>query len=302
MLFLGTTFFGARYTLDPSPTIAKDIKNIYIENGTFDQLFVSKNPDLKVENGYDSWDYDTILNATFDDKTLDAGNSGFSLRNTDYVLVKCREVGTFDWTPIYVKKINTVEDFKINVKDYYRSSNTIYEYMVVSVCNGIENTYVSKEVKSYFDGLFICDKDNIYGTLYNLDVMDPTRNIKSSTKALLNKQYATTVSNGRSNYDSGTASGAFIKFNQDTNEIDISGGIKYRNSIKNWLSNNKPKILKFYDGRTWLISVTENITDTTDSNNNIRKISFDWVEIGDPNSVKTLYNCNLSDVGKEWWY
>ena len=31
MLFLGTTFFGARYTVDPSPTMAKDVKNIFIE-------------------------------------------------------------------------------------------------------------------------------------------------------------------------------------------------------------------------------------------------------------------------------
>lgn len=50
MLFLGTTFLGARYVMDPSPTKAKDVKNIYINNGTFDQLFVSKNPDLKAEN------------------------------------------------------------------------------------------------------------------------------------------------------------------------------------------------------------------------------------------------------------
>ena len=71
--------------------------------------------------------------------------------------------------------------------------------------------------------------------------------------------------------------------------------------MKNWLSNKKPKILKFYDGRIWLISVTGGITDAGDSINDLRKISFDWVEIGKPNS-ETLYNCALSDVGREWWY
>ena len=302
MLFLGTTFFGSRYTLDPSPTTAKDIKNIYIENGTFDHLFVSKNPDLNVENGYDTWDYDTVLNATFDDETLDAGNSGFSLRNTDYMLVKCRESGTLNWIPIYQKKIDVISDFKINIKDYFRKSHVDYEYMVVSVCNGIENTYVSKEIKSEFNGLYICDKDNIYGTLYNLDVLDSTRNINASALSLLNNRYANVSSNGIANYDSGTTTGVFIKFNQDDNTIDISGGIKYRNKLKDWLANRKPKILKFYDGRIWLISVTGNITDTTNSVNDLRKITFDWVEIGDTENVETLYNCGLSDVGREWWY
>ena len=41
--------------------------------------------------------------------------------------------------------------------------------MVVSVANGTENTYVTSTIRSEFDGLFVCDKDNIYGTLYNLD-------------------------------------------------------------------------------------------------------------------------------------
>ncbi len=66
MLFLGTTFLGARYVMDPSPTKAKDVKNIYINNGTFDQLFVSKNPDLKAENRFDDCIYCVIFNVIID--------------------------------------------------------------------------------------------------------------------------------------------------------------------------------------------------------------------------------------------
>lgn len=302
MLFLGTTFFGARYTVDPSPTMAKDIKNIYIENGIFDQLFVSKNPDLTVENGYDEWDYDTILNAKFDDNTVDAGNSGFSLHNTDYILIKCREVGTFNWMPLYAIKIEKIEDFKISKKDFFRPSNKDYEYMVVSVCNGIENTYVSETVHSKFNGLYVCDKDNIYGTLYNLDDINPTRQNNSSTVNLLNSRYPIVVDNSVSNYEQGTASGAFLKLDQDNLTVDIAGGIKYRNDVKDWLNNKKPKILKFYDGRIWLISVSGNISDEADGHNDLRKISFDWIEIGNVNDKEVLYNSGLTNVGKEWWY
>ena len=302
MLFLGTTFFGARYTADPSPTLAKDVKDIHIENGTFDQLFVSKNPDLVVEDGYDDWYYDTVLNADFDNNSIDAGNSGFSLKNTDYVAIKCREVGTFDWITIFTKKINTVDDFKIVHNDYFRKSNTNYEYMVVSVCNGIENTYVSKEITSKFDGLYICDKNNIYGTLFNMDTINSTKSVDSKTLKMLNSPYPSIVTNSVANYEEGSASGSFIKFNQDNNTLDIHGGIEYRTQLKDWLNNRKPKILKFHDGRIWLVSIVNTISDSADTNNDIRNISFDWIEIGVSSDMETLYSCGLSDVGREWWY
>lgn len=300
MLFLGTTFFGAKYTIDPSPLLAKDLFDITLRDGVYDQLFISKNPDIELEEGYDTWDRNSSLKADFNN-SLEAGNSLFSLSNTDYIIIKCREVGTFDWTPIYLKQIKKVNDFKINFNDYYRASNKSYEYSVTSVCNGIENSYISSEVRSEFDGLFICDKDNIYGTLYNLDTIDTTRNMETSTLNLLNSSYANIVSNSKINYDSGTASGVFIKFDQEHNTIDIPAGIEYRGNLKNWLNNKNPKILKFHDGRIWLIGITGNLTDSADNVNNIRKISFDWVEIGKIDS-ETLYNSNLSDIGKEWWY
>lgn len=302
MLFLGTTFFSGKNTLDPSPTLAKNIVQIEIKNGVFKQLFATKNPYTVVEEGYDDWDYDTILNADYSTGKLDAGNSGFSLSNTDYIAVKCRRIGDFDWITIYTKKINVIEDFDISLNDYYRSSNTDYEYMVVSVCNGIENNYVTESIHSEFNGMYICDKDNIYGTLFNLDYADTDTVSNESTLELSNNRYPSIVSNSVSNYETGNISGVFVKFNQDTDEIDINGSIQQRKIIRSWLNNKKPKILKFHDGRTWLISVSGNIHESGDNDNLLRRISFDWVEIGNSESMETLYNTGLSDIGKEWWY
>ena len=302
MFFLGTTFFSGRHTLDPTPTSAKNIKNIAINNGTFEQIFVSKNPDLEVEAGYDDWNFDTVLNADYKNGKFDAGNSGFSLSNTEYVVIKCREVGTYDWTTIYTKKINKIADFKININDYFRPSKKDIEYMVVSVANGIENTYVTSTIHSEFDGLYVCDKDNIYGTLYNLDYMDTTRSVVSSEVELKNNSYPMIVSNNTLNYDKGTASGAFIRFNQESMDVDLADGMQYREDVKNWLNNKCPKILKFHDGRIWLIGITGEISDSGDDHNDIRKLSFEWTEIGNVKDIETLYNCGLSDVGKEWWY
>ena len=174
--------------------------------------------------------------------------------------------------------------------------------MVVSVANGTENTYVTSTIRSEFDGLFVCDKDNIYGTLYNLDYMDTTRSVVSNAVELKNNSYPMIVSNNTLNYDKGTASGAFIRFNQESMDVDLADGMQYREDVKNWLNNKCPKILKFHDGRIWLIGITSEISDSGDDHNDIRKLSFEWTEIGNAKEMETLYNCGLSDVGREWWY
>lgn len=303
MLFLGTTFFAGRYTLDPTPALksSQPITQIAIQNGTFDQLFVSKNPDLTVENGYDDWNYDTVLNANYD-SNLDAGNSGFSLRNTDVMLVKCREKGTMEWKTIYAKDINTIEDFHMYEIYKYAPSNFDGEWMLVSTCNGIENSYVIKECMSKFDGMYIVDKDNMYGTIFDLEYMDTTSNINSSVLETLNNQYASVINHSNVNYESSTAIGTFLKFNQETCQVDLSLGMKYREEFKRWLTNRKPKILKFPDGRIWLICVIGKPVDAAKGHVDLRQISFDWVEVGNVNDMKALYNSGLSNVGREWWY
>lgn len=303
MLFLGTTFFSGRNTIDPSSTMAKDINKVSISNGTFSQIYISKNPDISIEKTNDGWDYDTVLKTDYSSGRLDAGNSGFSLLSTDYVVVKCRKIGTFNWTVIYTKEINDVEDFKINIKDYFRQSNSDYEYMIVSVCNGIENSYVTEMVKSIFNGMYVCDKDNLFGTIFNIDSINTETVNLSSVLELANNKYPSISSNSSANYETGNASGVFMQLNEDNEEIDSIASAQYLKSIKNWLNNKKPKILKFYDGRIWLISVSGNIAESAvDTDNDIRKLSFNWIEIGNVESMETLYNFGLSTVGREWWY
>lgn len=104
MLFLGTTFFSGSHTLDPPAVHVSPITEIKLTNGTFDHLYVSKNAEEPIESTHNEWNGDTLLSAPFDD-SLDAGNSGFSLRNTDIMVVKCREKGSMDWMTIHTKTI-----------------------------------------------------------------------------------------------------------------------------------------------------------------------------------------------------
>lgn len=300
MVFLGTTFCSGRYSLLPPAIPSGIITAVQISDGVYNHLFLSSNPNLTVNNFDDEWDYDTKMNANFD-KDLEAGNSGFSVKTTDSVVLRRRKLGTTKWTVIYVKEINSASDFDIHFIDKYASARTDYEYSVSSFINGIENSYTIQNVYSDFDGYYITDKDCLYGTIYDLDGCDTSRNITQQTLELLNSKYMSVVSNSSLNCESGSISGTFVKINCTNDDIDSAASLQYRNDFKDRLANHKPLILKVHDGRIWMIRVTGNPTDSQEGHYDIRKINFEWVEIGDVNDMKTLYNYGFSDVDSRWW-
>lgn len=186
------------------------------------------------------------------------------------------------------------------IHDNYARAGVEYEYSLSSFCNGIENSYIIENVYSDFCGYYVTDKDSIYGTIYDMDGCDTSRNIASQTLELLNSKYMTVVSNSNLNCDTGSISGTFIKID-DEYGLDEKGGLQYRNDFKNKLANKKPLILKIDDGRIWMIRVTGNPSDSQGGHRDIRQISFEWVEVGDVNDMRTLYNKGLSDVDSRWW-
>lgn len=300
MVFLGTTFCSGRNSLLPPATPSSIITAIQINDGIYNHLFLSSDANLTPNNFDGEWNYDTKMNANFD-KDLTAGNSGFSVKTTDEVVIRRRELGTVKWIVIYVKEINTSEDFNIHFIDKYARAGVEYEYCVSSFINGIENSYVIQNVYSDFDGYYITDKDCLYGTIYDLDGCDTSRNITAQVLKLLNSKYMSVVSNSSLNCDSGSIIGTFLKIDCDDNSVDRNGGLQYRNDVKDRLVNHKPLILKIYDGRIWMINVTGNISDTQGGHYDIRQISFEWVEIGDVNDMRTLYNYGFSDIDSRWW-
>lgn len=300
MIFLGTTFCSGTNSLSTVPTKVKQIVAIQIFDGTYNQLFLSADPTLTVNNFDDEWNDDTKLNADFNG-TFNAGNIGFSLKTTDHIVIRRRELGTSKWAVIFVNEIKKIDDFNVVITDKYARAGVEYEYSLSSFCNGIENSYVIENVYSDFDGYYITDKDCLYGTIYDMDGCDTSRNIANQTLSLLNSKYMSVVSNSNLNCDSGSISGTFIKIDCETDSIDEKASLQYRNDFKNRLANKKPLILKVYDGRIWMIRVTGNPTDSQKDHYLLRNISFEWVEIGDVDDMRTLYMNGLSDVDNRWW-
>lgn len=269
---------------------------IQVFDGIYNQIFLSTNISALIDDG---WTTGTLMNAEFAD-TPDAGNSFFSLNNTDHIVIRRREAGTADWIVIHVQEVKSKDDFRIRLKDTYARAGVEYEYSVSSYLNGVENNYLIQNVYSDFDGYYITDKDCIYGTIYDLDGCDTSRNIAAQTLQLLNSKYMNVVSNSQLNCDSGSITGTFIRTDEN-DSFNAATSIQYRNDFKNRLANQKPLILKICDGRIWMIRVTGTPADSIGGHPDIRQINFEWVEIGDVNDMEALYNMGFSDVDSRWW-
>ncbi len=300
MIFLGNTFHGGENASYPPAVDTKKITEVQLSDGTYNHLVLTSDASMEVRDISDEWDYNTKINATFD-ANFDAGNTGFSLRNTDYVVIKRREVGSTHWVIIYAKEIHTVADFDISFTDKYARSKTEYQYCVSSYTNGIENSFILDNVYSEFDGYYIADKDCLFGTIYDVDGCDTSKNMANQVIRLLNSKYASVVSNSDINYESGSVTGSFIRMDEVTGEVRPDDGLRYRSSLKNRLVSKKPLILKIHDGRIWMIKVTGAPTDSMTGHQDLRSINFEWAEVGDVEDMQSLFENGLSDVDAKWW-
>jgi len=299
-MFVGTTFFCGKHTLLPPAINVTNIKSLSITDGKYDKLYLTSDTSETLDDIDSGWTYGTKLDANFE-KDLEGGSIGFSVRNTDTIIIRTREKGAFDWKTIYTIDIKKNSDLNF-IKNYPYSRNlSTNEYKLISMINGIENSYVTTEEKTEFEGYFIVDKENIYGTIFNIELTDTIQNISVATLPLLNDRFPSVYTNADTNYTSGTTSGCWLKFDFEKNEADVEAGVMYRQEVMQWICNGKSKILKLEDGRIYLIKVVGQPSDTNEGHKDLRRITFDWVEIGDVNDVKTLYMNNLTDVNSKYW-
>lgn len=215
--------------------------------------------------------------------------------NFDSIRVKRREFGKYDWITIYEKKIiSSVEPILIVCYDKFaRGRKTKYQYMAVPVVDEIEQVYTSTSAVSDFDGAWLMDKDISYYVGLEPAVTNITRNQEASVETTLGSKYPIVFYGSEANYYSGNFSGVIIKWDRNNDEFDFDGSIDYRETFINWLTNKKPKALKMYDGRAWLMNVNGNVSYSDDGHPDKVEISFDFVETGDLNSSDDMKNAGL---------
>lgn len=305
MFFLSHNILGGeRHTSPLTPTHLGNINYIQLQYGLYDCLYITRETISRLEDECpENWDLDTIFHAEYANGTH-AGNVNWDLETVTDVIIKRRDVEKFDWITIAVKKISSLKDFRDGIKgnDHLNAANITYEYSIVPVFHGVEGFYFSTFVDSFFDKLFVTEKNQIIGTLATDGFCDTTRVTPSSIAETINNKYPTYVRNTVANYDKGTVTGKFIEIDENCDVvIEDKPRIPYQRNFMDFLTNGMPKLLKHFDGRIWLISVTGNPTDNAEEIYNNRSISFEWAEIGNYESERDLYYTNLSDIEEKWW-
>ena len=293
MYFCGQTFYGDNKSSRSALVDITNLNSITLDDGIYDDLFITKNYNMVITNSNKEWDFDTIFHAMFKDNLL-AGNIEFALNTITSIRIKQREKGKFDWITIYDIPINSIEDLSF-VRTYkYCKGNTNYEFAVLPVLNNtIEGNMSVVECESKFTGAYLMERDSSIQMVINFESTQQ-RNHSSITIQTLGRTKPFYITNGMSNYESGSINVVFIQF--DNCEPNTKTGAKYRKNIYDMLTNKKPKILKFDDGRTYIIGITDAISQTSDVDIPVSTIT--WTEIADIDSEEDLYENGFLDWGE----
>ena len=82
-----------------------------------------------------------------------------------------------------------------------------------------------------------------------------------------------------------------------TNKMDRLKITEEKKALFEFLVNKKAKILKDWNGNSWLLCITGNPSAEYDSEYGMGKIDVtaEWTEVGDPENQKDLYRNGMVD-------
>ena len=295
----GYNFCSDRNTLDPVPTSATNITDTRLMNGIFDHWYATNS----TEGDYPTtipeiWDYETIMDADFNDGNINAGNVDFSLDEILALRIKRRVVGEFDWLTLYEIPVVTEADLRVAVNDTLNVNNVNYEYALVPVLTGeIEGTYITNTILSQFDGVFICDLNTIFKFYAGVSYGTGNRVQKIGILEPLGRKYPIYVSNALLNYETGSVTGTVLtpEYFEPGANVTRQQLVQERKDLLDFLTNKKANILKDWNSNSWLCIVVDNpsIEYLDGSGMGLANVSFNWNEIGDPNVQQDLYDSGI---------
>lgn len=294
MIFLGYNFLQDRYSWQPVPTNLVNITDIKIENGIYDRFNITKDiefPYITTEPG--DWDLETQLDANFNGD-INAGNISYVVSQISNIQVKRRKKGEFDWHTLYNVPVTDVTDINFVRNDYLAKNETEYEYAIVPIIGNVEGEYSINSIESKFYGVFLTDGENSFKFKENVSYTGNEKIHLTATYQPFGSKYPIIISNGNLSYEKGTVNGEVVVIDNNY-ELDRKLTVERLNLLKEFLRNPNAKILKDFNGNIWLVTLTDNVPINyhPEVGMGFAQVSFNWVEIGDSNSGKDLYDNNL---------
>lgn len=293
--FLNYNFLQDGNAVDPMPSNVNNIDNIKLQNAIYWDFLVT----VDVDSPYSStpptdWDIYTILLATFNN-TINAGSIDINVNDLDAVRIKRRKLGEFDWATLVEIPISSAFDLLFSGIDYFAQNEEIYEYAWVPIINGNEGNYTISSIESKFQGVFICDFDTIYKFYAGVAYGPSQQTQQVGIYNPLGTKYPIYVTNGANNYQTGSVTAKIVGNYEITHVLDRKEMVEEKNALIKWLTNKKAKILKDDNGNIWLVFITgaPAITYNAQWGNNMMEMSFQWGEIGNPDSIEDMQNVGL---------
>lgn len=296
--FIGFDFFADADCLNSAPSSVDNITSTTLTNAIFDHFNVTKDVTITFTTDKpEEWNYDTIMDADFDGD-INAGNVDFLIAQVSAIKIKRRIKGTFDWITLETVPISKVEDLEFTFVDRLNAYGVEYEYAFVPILNDIEGNYIINSVYSEFNGVYIGDFNNIYRLFFEVNYSNEMRNQQIGTLQPLGRKYPVIVANGNLSYDSGIVAAMILNDDYtETRTIDKIDIVERKETLKDYLTDKKVKILKDWNGNIKLIMVSTSPTVAYKENSgmSVPQITFGWTEIGDANSQSDLYNNGVID-------
>lgn len=296
--FCGYNFMSDINALDPLATNLNNLDNVQIQNGIFDHFNATRDVTFAYNTDLPGlWDFLTVMDANFNGN-INAGNVDFLFNQISHIRVKRRKIGEFEW--LYLKEIpiNTVDDLTFVITDNLNKHGETYEYALVPTLNSIEGNYITNSIASEFEGVFVCDLDSIYKYYAGVSYGDSEQVMRVGVFEPMGRQYPVVVSNAMTNYQRGAVSGTITQPDFDnTRVIDRIATVKYRKELLDFLTNKRAKVLKDWNGNLWLMIISGSPTVSYDNNfgMGIANVGFEYVELGDAENQRDLYNAGLVD-------
>lgn len=313
-MIIGYDFWcdGVYHTAETTPVIELDndgvsfdtcnslnvVDKFTLKNGEFDELHITKDSD-DIDNNTEktSWTTNTVLLAKFQNDLV-AGSIGVNGYDIVRIEVRRRKKGEEFWktyfTIDYDKNIHIYE-----IIDKFIESEENYEYCLCPIAkdtNGIEiygNNTAPKEIYISYDYAHIFDNSASYDLIYNLKIGNITSQIGANAIETLSSKYPYVIY-GQTNYLKGSLECLLVSQESATGNVDVKSEKQLRNNILSFLTNKDYKVLKNSDGTYMLIQIVGNPTLIPSSELiGIYQISFEFVEIGNVNSIEELSNLNM---------
>lgn len=165
-----------------------------------------------------------------------------------------------------------------------------YTYKAV-VYNGntiVQTYYQNIEYNNQY--VTISDALGSYSAVGNITKHPINRNNRGTTVEAMDSKYPYYILNGSPDYDSGQVDGLFSTIDDDC-KIETDNAA-YADILRAWLNNGRAKLLTYYTGEAWIVTVN-NIATTDPNNNDIFNTSFNWTAIADADRMSEYVRLGL---------